>query len=789
MKEDLNKCLRTIALSFCVLLLGCDRKPAATDMSQTSLVENSGGALDDAAALLRANLNRSNVVLGVHTGSTMDAYTHKYYPNAKIEYYNTTPDMAYCLSQGKIDGFLNEEPTARVIMAEIPALSFYAHAEEQVGYGFLFAKNPHGEKLCHEMNDFISDIKASGEMQELDAVWFGSNEENKVVDMSGLTAENGVLTFASCATLPPFAYIKDTAFAGYDVDMAVRFCRRYGYGIKFVDTDIPSIILGCASGQYDFAASCITITEERKKSVNFSIPNYNGCLVMMVQKDKLNTLGSAHSTGKKHVIARLSDFNQSSVVLGVRTGTLLDVLTEQNFPLAHAEQYNTTPDMVLRVLQGDMDGFLVDEPTIRYIEMENPEITYLEELLEPQDYGFIFQKTPHGEKLRNQMNTFLKKLVSDGTLAEIDDLWFGKDEERKNVDYESLTSKNGMLTLAIDSATPPFDYVVNNRFAGYEVDLAFRFCRQYGYGLKIIDAQFASVMTGVVSGSYDMGAAAITINEERKEKVHFSDPVYHGGVAMAVKKDSLGTGGADLPQKPGFFSSLSASFEKTFVRESRWKLIVSGIGVTILISLLSAIFGTLLGFTICALRLSKNRIADGGAVVYIRIMQGMPMVVLLMILFYIVFAKSELSGIWVAVIGFGMNFGAYVSEMIRTGILAVDKGQTEAALALGYTKMNAFIKVVLPQASRHFLPVYQGEFISLVKMTSVVGYIAIQDLTKAGDIIRSRTYEAFFPLIATAIIYFMIAFTLTRILTFLQVRLDPRKRKEVVAKKIHGGKA
>ena len=162
----------------------------------------------------------------------------------------------------------------------------------------------------------------------------------------------------------------------------------------------------------------------------------------------------------------------------------------------------------------------------------------------------------------------------------------------------------------------------------------------------------------------------------------------------------------------------------------------------------------------------------------IRIMQGMPMVVLLMIMFYIVFARTSISGVWVAVIGFGMNFGAYVSEMIRTGILAVDKGQMEAALALGYTKPRAFMKIVLPQAARHFLPVFQGEFISLVKMTSVVGYIAIQDLTKAGDIIRSRTYEAFFPLIAIAIVYFVIAWLLTRVLVALQNRFDPKRRRK-----------
>ena len=109
-------------------------------------------------------------------------------------------------------------------------------------------------------------------------------------------------------------------------------------------------------------------------------------------------------------------------------------------------------------------------------------------------------------------------------------------------------------------------------------------------------------------------------------------------------------------------------------------------------------------------------------------------------------------------------------------IESVDKGQNEAALALGYTKRQSFFKVVFPQAAKHFLPVIKGEFVSLVKMTSIVGYITIQDLTKASDIIRSRTYEAFFPLIVTAIIYFVISWLLTIVLGRIEIRLDPKKR-------------
>ena len=151
-----------------------------------------------------------------------------------------------------------------------------------------------------------------------------------------------------------------------------------------------------------------------------------------------------------------------------------------------------------------------------------------------------------------------------------------------------------------------------------------------------------------------------------------------------------------------------------------------------------------------------------------------------MILYYIIFAGTSLSGSAVAIIAFALNFAAYVSEMMRTGIEAVDRGQMEAALAIGYTRPRAFFRIIFPQAAEHFLPVYKGELISLVKSTSVVGYVAVQDLTKMSDIIRSRTYDAFFPLIATAVIYFLIAAGLTVVLKAAEDRIKPDRKNRIV---------
>jgi polar amino acid transport system substrate-binding protein len=209
--------------------------------------------------------------------------------------------------------------------------------------------------------------------------------------------------------------------------------------------------------------------------------------------------------------------------------------------------------------------------------------------------------------------------------------------------------------------------------------------------------------------------------------------------------------------------------------ENRYLLIVDGLKVTIIISLLSVIFGTLLGALVCLMRMVKNRVLRNIARVYISILRGTPVLVLLMLIFYVVFASVDIDPVIVAVIAFGMNFAAYVSEMFRTSIESIDKGQREAGIACGFTPLQTFSYIIMPQAVRQVLPVYKGEFISLVKMTSVVGYIAVQDLTKASDIIRSRTFDAFFPLVMVAVLYFIVSWLLALVLDYIELKTDPKK--------------
>jgi polar amino acid transport system substrate-binding protein len=172
-----------------------------------------------------------------------------------------------------------------------------------------------------------------------------------------------------------------------------------------------------------------------------------------------------------------------------------------------------------------------------------------------------------------------------------------------------------------------------------------------------------------------------------------------------------------------------------------------------------------------------NKAADLITRFCIWLVQGTPMVVLLMILYYIVFRGVSISGMMVSVIGCTLTFAAAVFGLLRMGVGAVDRGQYEAAYALGYSNRRTFFRIILPQALPHVISSYKGEIVSLIKATSIVGYIAVQDLTKMGDIVRSRTFEAFFPLISITVIYFILEGLLAFLVSRIQIRVNPKRRK------------
>lgn len=224
-----------------------------------------------------------------------------------------------------------------------------------------------------------------------------------------------------------------------------------------------------------------------------------------------------------------------------------------------------------------------------------------------------------------------------------------------------------------------------------------------------------------------------------------------------------------------WFTKVQFMFEAAFITGDRWKLYFSGLGVTLRIAFFAAILGVVLGTVIALMKLSTTKKGNRSifsyiAQVYIDIIRGTPSVLQLLIMWFIIMKNSQ-NGVLVAVLSFGINSGAYVAEIVRAGIQAVDHGQMEAGRSLGLSKAQTMRSIILPQAIKNVLPPIGNEFIVLLKETAIVGYVSLTDLTRAANQIVSRTYEAFMPLIGAAVIYFVIIKILSLLLGVLERRL------------------
>ena len=221
---------------------------------------------------------------------------------------------------------------------------------------------------------------------------------------------------------------------------------------------------------------------------------------------------------------------------------------------------------------------------------------------------------------------------------------------------------------------------------------------------------------------------------------------------------------------------LQSKFVNNFITDNRWQYLTDGLIVTLQITLCAVILGIVLGFLVAIVRSTHDRtgklkILNALCNLYLTVIRGTPVVVQLLIIYFVIFGSTTISKVVVAVMAFGINSGAYVAEIFRSGIMSIDNGQFEAGRSLGFNYRQTMFYIVMPQAFKNVLPALGNEFISLLKETSVSGYIALQDLTKGGDIIRSRTYDAFMPLIAVALVYLVMVLIFSRLVSLLERRL------------------
>ena len=459
--------------------------------------------------------------------------------------------------------------------------------------------------------------------------------------------------------------------------------------------------------------------------------------------------------------------------IGVQLGTTGDIYVsdyENDGSGTTVERYNKGADAVQALKQGKIDCVVIDEqPALAFVE-ENPGLKILDEEFTLEEYAIVIAKG--NDDLLEKVNTALEELRSEGTLDRITKNYIGTDAEKGNYPYEpqDVSRGNGTLTMGTNAEFPPYEYYENNEIVGIDVDIMQAIADKLGMELKIEDMAFDSIIPAVTSGKADIGLAGMTVTEDRLKNVNFSDSYTEASQVIIYKSGNASS------------QNFVEKLKSTFLDKDRWVYLVQGLGNTLLITVLAVVIGIVLGFVIAIIR-STNQLTGRLKIpnficrIYLTVVRGTPMVVQLLIIYFVVFSSVNISKILVAVIAFGLNSAAYVAEIVRSGIMSVDRGQFEAGSSLGFGYTRTMISIILPQAIRNILPALGNEAIVLLKETSVSGYIALNDLTKGGDTIRSQTYEAFLPLIAVALIYLLMVVGLSALVNRLERRLSNDKRK------------
>lgn len=451
--------------------------------------------------------------------------------------------------------------------------------------------------------------------------------------------ESGVLKVGTNAEFPPFEYWENGKITGIDVDISQKIAEKLGCKLEIEDGSFDSVLIGIQNGTCDLAVSGLTSTPERCKSVDFSVPYFNGSQVVITSNGS-SIKSKAELLNKK---------------VGVQTGTTSEEYCKNSGLNVKISSFNKFADAVSDLIAGQLDAVIVDDfAAQKLVNINSSKVHIIDEKLTDESFCVAVKKG--NTELLATINECINELKTTGELN------------------------------------------------------------------KIVDKY------------YDIGTAAS--NENAKNDIVSRYKEY---VPYILK---------------GLYNTLI---------------------MTCIASLLGIAFGMFTSFLKILGNNKKIKFLKYIANAYVTVIRGTPVIVQLFILYYGILSLFKVNKIICASLAFGVNSGAYVAEHIRSGISSVDSGQMEAGLSLGLSRSNVLKHIIFPQAFRNILPSLFGEFINLLKETAVVGYIGVMDLSKAGDIIKSRTYEAFIPLLIIALIYLFITLILTKGLSMLERRLQKIK--------------
>lgn len=456
----------------------------------------------------------------------------------------------------------------------------------------------------------------------------------------------------------------------------------------------------------------------------------------------------ACSSGQEQSVQIQSEADLSGHRVAITAGTCYDIDLSQRKDL-ELHRFNNNADALQSLLNGVADILVEDETVFNSQIRKEYGIKIAFKGTQSFPTAFMFQK--EDAALAQACTATQNRMIEDGSMARLKAYWVDEKYAREDHFTHIPEETEGTpIRVATATATAPISFLVESDWYGLEMDILRELSRDLHRPLDVKYYDPASAILALKSGLVDIVSGGVFITPEREQEFRFSEPyhAFHSAFFVVDTEASRDSGGV--------LQALKKSIRRNLLTEKRWIYIVEGLWETLKISFLAILLGSILGVGLYAMARSRRKWVRSAASLYNGFIAGIPELVLLLILFYVVFARSGVPPDLVAVVSFALCFASGASDIYATSLDAIPYGQTEGGLALGFTRRQTFFYIIFPQALRRGLPLYKSQCVSILKGTSIVGYIAIQDLTRAGDIIRSRTFDALVPLLLVTIIYFLL---------------------------------
>lgn len=523
-------------------------------------------------------LNGKNI--GSATGTTYDDIVRRRLPDVTFSYYNTYSDMVAAMQSGKIAAFACDEPVLRTIMAENSQVTMIPEYLDTFEFGFTFPKSEKGSALCGQMSEFIREIRESGELSQMEDKWVnGHLDDADMPNAEDLGGENGILTLAINALNAPFDFMRGNEYAGYEVELVVRFCKRYGYGLAIKNMDFDAVLASVQTDKADFGAATISITEERKQSVLFSDPHFSGGTVLAVLKVQEGAASAAGAASKTPQYQSFSDLSRKRV--SMLTGAPFEELIRSRVPdVGEFSYYSTMADMLQALRSEKTDAILLNNAVSQLAVNRNPDFAQFPQSLQDSVFGMAFAK---GDPRRDTWQAAFDSIPKE-TIQAAWEKWTGADERLKVLPEQDWPGRNGTIQVAACDTLEPMSYAgEGGELRGFDPELVLMMARELDVHVELVGMELSAVLSYVQSGKALIGVGSIIATDERRESVDFID-YYPAAFVLVVRA------AGESAERTSFLDGVKSSFYKTFIRENRWQLFVKGVVTTLVITLFSILF-------------------------------------------------------------------------------------------------------------------------------------------------------------------------------------------------------